>query len=238
MRNSSPGISAAQLAEGGARHGAGAGGLSVLHPVRPKTTTSASGSTTPCTFPSPCRAFDMVTAEAAYCALGAANTRVHCLPTTLGIDHRIINGRVYIGGNARDRSRPRSSAAPRSSRSARSTTTRTGKRCTRSGSEKMLQADRGRAGPAEARAAGVRAARATCTPAAALPRTTTLLDTYQKTLEGYFRMWHHHFEFLLLGYGAYLTFFGFCKKAFPEITRPDHRAHGGGHRGGDLPPRR
>ena len=45
-----------------------------------------------------------------------------------------------------------------------------------------------------------------------------LLDTYQKTLEGYFRMWHHHFEFLLLGYGAYMTFFAFCKKAFPEIT--------------------
>src|SRR5260370_1790243 len=45
-----------------------------------------------------------------------------------------------------------------------------------------------------------------------------LLDIYQKTLEGYFRMWHHHFEFLLLGYGAYLTFFGFCKKAFPEIN--------------------
>ena len=51
-------------------------------------------------FPEPMTAFDMVTAEAAYCALGAANTRVHCLPTTLGIDHRIINGRVYIGGNA------------------------------------------------------------------------------------------------------------------------------------------
>jgi pyruvate,water dikinase len=45
-----------------------------------------------------------------------------------------------------------------------------------------------------------------------------LLETYQKTLEGYFRMWHHHFEFLLLGYGAYLTLFGFCKQAFPEIT--------------------
>ena len=44
-----------------------------------------------------------------------------------------------------------------------------------------------------------------------------LLDTYQRTLEGYFRMWHHHFEFLLLGYGAYLTFFAFCKRAFPEI---------------------
>src|SRR6185369_16046076 len=45
-----------------------------------------------------------------------------------------------------------------------------------------------------------------------------LLDTYQRTLEGYFRMWHHHFEFLLLGYGAYMTFFAFCKKAFPEIS--------------------
>jgi pyruvate,water dikinase len=31
-------------------------------------------------------------------------------------------------------------------------------------------------------------------------------------------MWHHHFEFLLLGYGAYMTFFAFCKKAFPEIS--------------------
>jgi pyruvate,water dikinase len=45
-----------------------------------------------------------------------------------------------------------------------------------------------------------------------------LLDTYQKTLEGYYRMWQYHFEFLLLGYGAYLTFFDFCKKAFPEIS--------------------
>src|SRR5689334_24750577 len=51
-------------------------------------------------FPEPMSAFHMVTAEAAYWALGSANTRVHSLPTTLGIDHRIINGRVYIGGNA------------------------------------------------------------------------------------------------------------------------------------------
>src|SRR6202030_3705911 len=41
-------------------------------------------------FPEPMSAFDMVTAEAAYCALGSSSTR----------DHRIINGRVYIGGNA------------------------------------------------------------------------------------------------------------------------------------------
>src|ERR1700733_10441417 len=51
-------------------------------------------------FPEPMCLFDMITAEAAYCALGSANTRVHSLPTTLGIDCRIINGRVYSGGKA------------------------------------------------------------------------------------------------------------------------------------------
>src|ERR1700751_2539677 len=51
-------------------------------------------------FPEPMSLFDTITAEAAYCALGASNTRVQCLPTTLGIDYRIINGRIYIGGNA------------------------------------------------------------------------------------------------------------------------------------------
>ena len=67
-------------------------------------------------------------------------------------------------------------------------------------------------------AARIRAARDTCTPASGIASNHALLDIYQKTLEGYFRMWHHHFEFLLLGYGAYMTFFDFCKKAFPEIS--------------------
>jgi pyruvate, water dikinase len=31
------------------------------------------------------------------------------------------------------------------------------------------------------------------------------------------RTWQYHFEFLNLGYAAYLDFFGFCKQAFPSI---------------------
>jgi hypothetical protein len=31
-------------------------------------------------------------------------------------------------------------------------------------------------------------------------------------------MWHHHTEFLMLGYGAYVVFFEFCKQAFPEMV--------------------
>jgi pyruvate,water dikinase len=167
-------------------------------------------------FPEPMSAFDMVTAEAAYCALGSANTRVHCLPTTLGIDHRIINGRVYIGGNA----------VTDPAEIARRTEEfrkrafyyyENWERLYDQWREKMLALIRDSQAlpkpelPEFEPLEHVHAGRGVAT-------NHYLLDTYQKTLEGYFRMWHHHFEFLLLGYGAYLTFFAFCKKAFPEIT--------------------
>jgi pyruvate,water dikinase len=167
-------------------------------------------------FPEPMSAFDMVTAEAAYCALGAVNTRVHCLPTTLGIDYRFINGRVYIGGNA-------VTDPAEIERRTKEFQARAfyyyehWERLYAQWREKMMGLIR------EAQAmprlelpefeplAHVHAGRGVAS-------NHYLLDVYRKTLEGYFRMWHHHFEFLLLGYGAYLTFFGFCKKAFPEIS--------------------
>ena len=167
-------------------------------------------------FPEPMSAFDMVTAEAAYCALGAVNTRVHCLPTTLGIDHRIINGRVYIGGNAVT---DPAEIARRSEEFQKRAFYyyENWERLYAQWREKMLKL----------------ISDAQALPSPQLPELEplehvhagrgvaanhALLDIYQKTLEGYFRMWHHHFEFLLLGYGAYMTFFAFCKKAFPEIT--------------------
>jgi len=167
-------------------------------------------------FPEPMCAFDVITAEAAYCALGAANTRVHSLPTTLGIDYRIINGRIYIGGNA-------VTDPAEIARRTKEFQLRAfyyyehWEELFAQWKNKMLGL--------------IRVAEAL--PKLALPEFEPLehvhagrgiasnhylLDIYQKTLEGYFRMWHHHFEFLLLGYGAYLTFFDFCKKAFPEIS--------------------
>ncbi|HTV50313.1 MAG TPA: PEP-utilizing enzyme [Steroidobacteraceae bacterium] len=167
-------------------------------------------------FPEPMSAFDMVTAEAAYCALGSANTRVHCLPTTLGIDHRIINGRVYIGGNAV--TDPEEIARRTAEFQQRAFYYYANwERLYAQWREKMLKL--------------IRDAQALPTPSLpdleplehvragrGIASNHDLLDVYFKTLEGYYRMWHHHFEFLLLGYGAYLTFFSFCKKAFPEIS--------------------
>ncbi|MGH9716180.1 MAG: PEP-utilizing enzyme [Candidatus Acidiferrales bacterium] len=167
-------------------------------------------------FPEPMCVFDMVTAEAAYCALGSANTRVHCLPTTLGIDYRIVNGRVYIGGNAvtdpaeierRTKEFQRRAFYYYANWERLFDQWKKKMMALIHEAEALLKPDLPEFEPIEHVHAG-----------RGIASNHYLLQTYQKTLEGYFRMWHHHFEFLLLGYGAYLTFFDFCKKAFPEIS--------------------
>lgn len=40
---------------------------------------------------------------------------------------------------------------------------------------------------------------------------------YNRLIELGFKGWQYHFEFLNLGYAAYLDFFMFCKQAFPDI---------------------
>jgi pyruvate,water dikinase len=167
-------------------------------------------------FPEPMSAFDVTTAEAAYCALGANNTRVHSLPTTLGIDYRIINGRIYIGGNTV--SDPAEIARRTEQFQQRAfyyyenwerlyAQWKDKMRALIRESEQLPKLEIPEFEPLEHVHAGK-----------GIASNHYLLDTYQKTLEGYFRMWQYHFEFLLLGYGAYLTFFDFCKKAFPEIS--------------------
>jgi len=44
-----------------------------------------------------------------------------------------------------------------------------------------------------------------------------MLEEYDKLVQLTIRLWNHHFEFLNLGYAAYLDFFGFCKQVFPSI---------------------
>src|SRR5689334_18315549 len=167
-------------------------------------------------FPEPMSAFDMVTAEAAYCALGSSTTRVHCIPTTLGIDYRIINGRIYIGGNAV--TDPAEIARRTEEFKQRAfyyyenwerlfDHWKNKMMMLIREAERLPKVDLPEFEPLQ----NVHAGRGVAS-------NHYLLDTYQKTLEGYYRMWQYHFEFLLLGYGAYLTFFDFCKKAFPEIS--------------------
>jgi pyruvate,water dikinase len=44
-----------------------------------------------------------------------------------------------------------------------------------------------------------------------------LMQSYNRLLDLTLKVWNHHFEFLNLGYAAYLDFFGFCKGLWPSI---------------------
>ena len=43
-------------------------------------------------------------------------------------------------------------------------------------------------------------------------------ENFHRCIDLFSKMWHHHTEMLMLGYGAYVVFFQFCKQAFPEIS--------------------
>ncbi|WP_199907601.1 PEP-utilizing enzyme [Nocardioides terrigena] len=44
-----------------------------------------------------------------------------------------------------------------------------------------------------------------------------LMENYDRLIQLCYQNWQYHFEFLNLGYLAYLDFFGFCKEVFPGI---------------------
>jgi pyruvate, water dikinase len=47
--------------------------------------------------------------------------------------------------------------------------------------------------------------------------TIGLIESYDRAIQLCYLTWQYHFEFLNLGYAAYLDFFGFCKEQFPNI---------------------
>ncbi len=50
-----------------------------------------------------------------------------------------------------------------------------------------------------------------------LDPTYYMIQNYDKMIDLCYKTWMYHFEFLNLGYAAYLDFFGFCKETFPGI---------------------
>lgn len=50
-----------------------------------------------------------------------------------------------------------------------------------------------------------------------LDNTNAIFEAYDKLIELSYKIWQYHFEFLNLGYAAYLDFFGFVKGEFPTI---------------------
>src|SRR5262245_8666645 len=167
-------------------------------------------------FPEPMPAFDVITAEVPYSGMGAYTTRVFAFPTALGIDHRIVNGRIYITANT-------VTDPSEIERRLKLFQERAGYYYQHWNTLYAEWEKRIRALIAEVDAIKVPELPefedgAVVTERRGIAQNHFVRESFHRTVESYSKMWHHHFEFLMLGYGAYLVFFQFCKKAFPEIA--------------------
>ena len=166
-------------------------------------------------FPVPMPAFDVHAIDSPYQAVGEWQNRFFAVPPAMGIDYRILNGYVYISGN------PVTDPA------------KIGERVEyfqRRASYYFEHWDELYAKWKVKMEELI--AEITELPVPDLPeyepdevmleddRQTAfyeLLSAYDRTLRCGDLMWQHHFELLLLGYGAYVTFSDFCKANLPDI---------------------
>ncbi len=167
-------------------------------------------------FSEPMSAFDMITAEAAYHAMGAVMTRVFAFPTAMGIDYRVINGRVYISANTvTDPEKIQERLAIFQKRAGHYYENWTAFFDEWEQRMKKLIKDMNKVKipklPEYEDDSVVFKKRG-------IAQNHHVRTAYHRTIELYSQMWHHHFEMLMLGYGAYVVFFQFCKQAFPEIS--------------------
>ena len=166
-------------------------------------------------FPEPMPAFDMITGGSCYQSIGLYQGRVFSIPTVLGIEHRVVNGYIYITSN--EVTDPAEI-------------------------EKRLEVFLPRIGfyyanwdslvnrwqaEVDKRIEELMALEVPKLPELEdeqevihdhkLGSNYRLMRSYDRTLQLYNELNQLHFELLLLAYGAYLTFFQFCQGAFPDM---------------------
>jgi pyruvate,water dikinase len=166
-------------------------------------------------FPMPMPAFDVICIDSPYQAVGSWQNRVFAVPPAMGIDYRCVNGYIYISGN------PVTDPEKIAERA------------------QFFQARAGYyfqnwtelygkwRGKIDALIRELTELEVPDLPeyesdevAFGGDRNTAfyeVLDAYGRVLRLGDLMWQLHFEFLLLGYGAYGTFVEFCKGNLPDI---------------------
>ncbi len=167
-------------------------------------------------FPEPMPAFDTITAEVPYSAIGANTARVFVFPTTLGIEHRIVNGRVYITAiPVTDPDEIARRAAVFGERAS----------YYYENWDALYEGWKARMRDLIAEIEGVTVPElpefedaAVVTQSRGVAQNHYVRENFHRCIDLFSKMWHHHTEMLMLGYGAYVVFFQFCKQAFPEIT--------------------
>lgn len=165
-------------------------------------------------WPSPFRPFDTVTVEFAVKCLGQYNTRHYMIPPANGVDYRIHNGYCYMSPLA---------VAPEL------IPARVPQFMERAGHyfqnwnallDNWMRKVRANIADLEAlhfEKLPEAVPLDWITEGVGLDNTYHMMETYDRAIQLLYKTWQYHFEFLNLGYAAYLDFFGFLKEQFPTI---------------------
>jgi pyruvate,water dikinase len=166
--------------------------------------------------PEPLFPFDTIMTENWWVAVSQLTTRVWMIPAALGIDHRIINGYLYVSPNAIT---DPEQIAERASHFQQ----RAGHYYENWDTIYAEWVDKAtdcieRLKKIEFTPLPEREDESAVFAHRGLYSSYDLLTRYSELLNNLFEMGSYHFEMLNLGYGAYLTFRDFCRQAFPGIT--------------------
>jgi pyruvate, water dikinase len=166
-------------------------------------------------FPEVVPAFDGITSEIPYTAIGANTSRLFPLPTSMGIEYRILHGRVYITANPVTDPAKIEERLPHFQE-------RAGHYYANwdeiyAGWQRRIEALIADIEAVEVPQLGELDDLSVVTGARGFASNHFLRENYHRCIDLYSKMWHHHTELLMLGYGAYVVFFEFCRTAFPEM---------------------
>ncbi len=166
-------------------------------------------------YPEPVYPFDMIWDEAWYLALSQFNTRIFSVPPVFGVDHRVINGYPYI--------------APVPVKDPEVVEARIAHFMERAGYyyENWEELEAKWEGKMRETIDKLEALEIAPLPeledisvvkeGLGESKGYHLLKDYDRLIDLGIQCWQYHFEFLNLGYAAYVTFLDFCQRIFPDI---------------------
>jgi len=166
--------------------------------------------------PEPLYPFDTIMTENWWVAASQMSSRVWALPPAIGIDHRVINGYLYVSPNA--------VTDPAEVAERQEYFTRRAGHYFENWDE-IFENWKSKAEDCIARLRGME-----FKPLPAYEPESSILEhkgkysslellsSYNRLIENMLEMGSYHFEMLNLGYGAYLTFREFCQSIFPGIA--------------------
>ncbi|MCS7172734.1 MAG: PEP-utilizing enzyme [Armatimonadetes bacterium] len=170
-------------------------------------------------FPEPVAPFDLLVPEIWYIAIGEMNSRLFCIPPAMGVDFRVLNGYVYISSvSVTDPQKIQERAQLFNERAgyyyANWRTLYEEWKQKVIGEVRILQEIRFPDLPEVEPKEWVFNRRG-------LGTSYDLFRAWTQFLESANRAAQYHMEVVMIGFAAYLTFYDFCKRAFPEISDQD-----------------